>query len=455
MSTAANQPEPVTATMRDLRRCFDGRVPAVIATAAADGTPNITYLSAVHPIDDERVALSNQFFSKTSRNLAENPRASVLMLDPLTYDEYRLSIRYERTERRGPVFERLREDVDRIASLHAMKHCFRLRSADIYRVDRIEQLRTARRPLTKAPVELAAVAELLARIGRCADLDAVVSVTVAGLAELLGHRHSAFLLLDEAGDSLYTLGSHGFDAQGVGSEIRVGDGVAGLAAQRCESVRVGHLRQIHKYASRVRRSFEDEGHVGPGNEIPVPELEDVQSRIAVPAQARGQLVGVLVVESPLPVAFDDDDEAALRMIAAMVASAVEIDRAGDDAGLRARTPAPPPGSTPEGPAARLRFFAVDGSVFVDNEYLIRGVAGRILWSLCNQHVTDGRVDFTNKEVRLDPSLDLPGFRDNLDTRLILLKRRLDERDAPIRLEKTGRGRFRLDVRRPLRLEAVD
>ena len=71
--------DPVRPDIRlsQLSRCFEGAIPAVVATASADGTPNVTYLSRVQSVDDERVALSNQFFSKTARNLAENPRASV------------------------------------------------------------------------------------------------------------------------------------------------------------------------------------------------------------------------------------------------------------------------------------------------------------------------------------------------------------------------------------------
>jgi predicted pyridoxine 5'-phosphate oxidase superfamily flavin-nucleotide-binding protein len=453
--------------LADLSLCFEGVVPAVIATVAADGTPNVTYLSCVRAVDRERIALSNQFFSKTARNLAEVPRASVLVIDPTTYDEYRLAVVYERTERRGPVFEALREDVEVVAALSGMEDVFTLRAADVYRVVDVELVRTAveegarERPPRRdrpAPASFAKLAELSARLSRCPNLDVLVDALVRGLAELLGYEHSLLLLLDEEGRRLFTIASHGYEAEGVGSEVTVGEGVVGMAAARAAPMRLGNLRQMHKYSRSIRESFEERGDIGPGREIPVPGLRDADSRVAVPAMALGQLVGVLVVESTQPLAFSEDDEALLTAIASIVANAVEAERAqaatedpADVAGTS--TPAPAPAST-AAPVTHVRFFDVDGSTFVDGDYLIKGVAGRILWSLLNHYARDGRVDFTNREVRLDPSLELPEFRDNLESRLILLKRRLDERDAQIRIEKTGRGRFRLSVGTALDLEAV-
>jgi adenylate cyclase len=127
--------------LSDISQCFEGLIPAEIATASADGVPNVTHLSRVHMLDDERIVLSNQFFSKTVRNLAENPRACVVVIDPLTYDSFKLVVQYERTERRGPIFERLRRDVDAIAALTGMEGVFKLRSADVYRVVELEAIR--------------------------------------------------------------------------------------------------------------------------------------------------------------------------------------------------------------------------------------------------------------------------------------------------------------------------
>ena len=452
----------------DIERCFGGAIPAVLATASAEGVVNVTYISRAHQVDDERVALSNQFMSKTSRNLADNPRASLLLMDPLTHDEFRLSLVYERTERRGPVFDRLRGDIEALAVLENMQDVYRLRAADVFRVTSIEQnppnpsggLPADLPPVRRGSPELTGVAELATCIGRAGDLDMLVEVTLAALDRVLGYHHTVLLLLDESGTRLYTIASHGFDRQGIGAEVALGTGQIGLAAERCEPLCIGGLHQMKKYARTIRRRYEETG-VGPGHEVPVVEVEGVQSRIVVPAMARGELIGVLVAESRKPVAFGAADEHVLGIVAALLAGAIEHLQAGAREDPEGHEPVVTAPSAVQSHTGRsdgelaVRFFPVDGSVFFDGDYLIKGVAGRILWSLLHQYVVDGRVDFTNRELRLDPSLDLPGFKDNLESRLILLKRRLDERETPIRIEKTGRGRFRLDVTAHPRLESVD
>lgn len=273
---------------------------------------------------------------------------------------------------------------------------------------------------------------------------------LSGLDELLGYHHSMLLLLDEAGTRLYTLASRGYEAQGVGSEIRLGEGVVGMCGARAAPMRVGNLGTMLRYARRVREA--------PGLEVPLPGLANAESQLAVPGLVLGQLVqlvAVVAVESEQRVAFDEEDEALLTVVAGMIAGAVELDGAEERSAegepvRRAATAAP---AAPAEPTL-VRFFDADGSVFLDGEYLIKGVAGRILWALLGHHARDGRVEFTNREVRLDPALELPEIRDNFESRLILLKRRLEERAAPVRITKTGRGRFRLDVAGALRLDQV-
>lgn len=98
----------------------------------------------------------------------------------------------------------------------------------------------------------------------------------------------------------------------------------------------------------------------------------------------------------------------------------------------------------------IRHYQNDNSVFLDNEYLIKGVAGAIFWRLMQEFDSTGRLEFTNRELRLDPALRLPEHSENLEARLLLLQRRLAERATGVTIEKAGRGRFRLNLtRRPV------
>ena len=85
---------------------------------------------------------------------------------------------------------------------------------------------------------------------------------------------------------------------------------------------------------------------------------------------------------------------------------------------------------------------------------MKGVAGTLLRLMLDWHLSDGRSEFTNREMRLTAGARMPEIKDNLETRLLLLRRRLEEKHAPIRLARVGRGRVRLEAEGPLVLEAV-
>ena len=58
-----------------------------------------------------------------------------------------------------------------------------------------------------------------------------------------------------------------------------------------------------------------------------------------------------------------------------------------------------PASHPKGRPLRIRWLPETSSIFIDDEYLIRGVAGAIFWKLVREYAATGRSEFTNRDNR--------------------------------------------------------
>jgi adenylate cyclase len=430
-----------------------------MATCDPQGTPNVAYISQVFYADERHVALSFQFFNKTRQNILANPHATVVVIHPGTAAFYRLHLRYLRTETAGPLFEGMRAQLAGIASHSGMQDVFRLLGSDVYAVEQVEAV-PGEQPLPQAPPRaglLGAVRRASERLARCGGLDEALNAVLGSLNDFLGIRHAMVLMLDPATQRLYTVASCGYATSGVGSEILVGQGVIGVAARERTPVRIGHVTNASLYSQAMRSSFDaDIPDFEPVTEIPYPGLAQPHSQLAAPILNGGRLLGVLFVESHQDLQFSYEDEDALVAIAGHLGASVDLMQVATEAGdsvFPALEEEDPLASAPVAPLL-VRHFGANDSIFLGDAYLIKGVAGAILWKLLRDHARQGRTEFSNRELRLDPALKLPDVTDNLEARLLLLQRRLAEHGPDVRIEKTGRGRFRLVLARAMELVEV-
>jgi len=438
--------------LESIRDCFEGVIPAAMATTSADGVPNIAYLSQVQYVDSEHVALSYQFFNKTRQNILARPLARLQVTSPVTGAQYQLSLEFRRTETAGPLFENMKARLAGIASHTGMANVFRLLGADLFRVHEVVQVASPSLPPPARRNLLPAVRGAVERLACCADLEGLLAATLDALRSSFGISHAMVLMADSAQQRLYTVGSFGYGESGVGSEIAFGQGVVGVAARERTPIRIGHMTSEYAYSRAIRENLRlDSGDAAIATEIPLPGLPAPHSQMAVPVLACQRLQGVIYVESTEDLRFAYDDEDALAALATQLGAMIcLLQGASDEAGEGAREPVPA-APAQSGPPLVIRHFAGSDSIFLDEDYLIKGVAGAIFWTILGDYQQRRRVAFSNRELRLDGRIRLPDISDNLEARLLLLSRRLAERQAAVQLKKTGRGRFQLCVARPVQL----
>ena len=447
-----------------LTACFQGILPAMFFTCSKDGIPNAAFLSHVDYVDPTHVALSFQFFNKSRRNIAENPHAMVRVIDPDTNQGYVLRLTYIRSETSGPIFDRMFLRIEAIASYVGLKGIFKLKAADVYAVESIELTpeEPGRVERWAAPGQrqhdvvftMKAMQELSARMTAAHNLNHLLDSILLGFKEFFGFSYSMILLAGVKPNVLVTIASRGYPQGGIGSEIQLGEGVIGVAAEAQQPIRISGLMRGMLYAAAAKKRAEDRGW-RPQDAVRLPGMANPASQLGVPLVVRGELVGVLCIESETPYRFHEEDKNTIQLLGASLAIAIQKMQLREAEGkAEAETAVAPPAaaaaSTTSSAATRkkreIAFYPAEEVVMLDSDYLIRSLPARILWKLLQTHKCEGRAEFTNRELRLDKSLNLPEFKDNLETRLLLLRRRLDEKSEDIRIVPVGRGRFVLELR---------
>ena len=345
--------------LESLAPCFQGLIPATLYTSSRDGIPNAAYISHVDYVDASHVALSFQFFNKSRRNIAENPHAYVRVLDPDTGQGWGLRLRYQRSETAGPVFDRMALRIEAIASYSGLKGIFKLLAADIYEVLLVEPLaeedagvkgRALRDTSAAHPVfTIRAMQDLAERIHRADALEQLLDEILAGLEESFGFTHSMILLPSDEEHVLVAIASRGYAESGVGAEVRVGvgDGILGMIAEARKPIRISGLLREMLYASAVRERALEQGLCTEGRRIALPGLPNPQSQLGIPLLVRGDLVGVLLIESETPYRFHEQDKASIELLGSYLAIAIQHMQ------LRERSeasPEAPAASTPAVPA---------------------------------------------------------------------------------------------------------
>jgi adenylate cyclase len=433
--------------------CFEGVIPAALATCSEDGMPNATWLSQIFLLDERHIALSCQFFRKTRENLAANPRAQLLVVSPESLEQWRLDVRFVRSESAGETFERMKSRIHAIASITGMDDVFALKSAEVFEVDAITPVEVeVSAPNLAAPHpvdQLQKLLRLTQLVGGCRDLRQLIDAGLGFLAEELGYGRIGIYVLESEEEVLYALATHGFPSSGVGARVELGAGVIGACGRHGVAIRIADVSRERLYGRAVQEQ-QERVQRGAEREIPLPSVAGALSFLAVPLFVQGKLFGVLATESTEALAFDESDTQLLSTAGQLLAQGIALHREEE---LESE-PEPPPPSVSRPGTLRVRYYEADDSVFIDGEYLIRGVPGKILWLLLTLHEKEGRTAFLNRELRLHPFLRMPAVNDNLATRLLMLQRRLDDKALPIQLHRKDRGRLHLECTVAIALESV-
>lgn len=122
---------------------LQGAMPSVLATVDDQGNPNVSYISQVYFVDDNHLAISNQFFNKSIRNIHSNGKATINIVRTDTLKSWYVKLKHEHTETEGELFDDMKMQLEAIASMSGMEDIFELKASEVFEVLSIEEAQTS------------------------------------------------------------------------------------------------------------------------------------------------------------------------------------------------------------------------------------------------------------------------------------------------------------------------
>jgi len=119
---------------------LQGALPSALATVDEYGTVNVSYISQVYYVDENHVAVSNQFFNKSMHNLKTTGVGTVNVIRPDSMRSWYMQLKYKETRTSGDLFDNMRMQLEAIASMMGMEDVFKLKAAEIFEVTKIEDV---------------------------------------------------------------------------------------------------------------------------------------------------------------------------------------------------------------------------------------------------------------------------------------------------------------------------
>lgn len=117
---------------------LQGAIPSVIATVDDHGTPNVSYISQIYFVDENHLAISNQFFSKSIHNIKANGKATVNIVRPDNLKSWYIKLKYSYTQTEGDLFESMKMQLEAIASMSGMEDVFELKASEVFEIQAVE-----------------------------------------------------------------------------------------------------------------------------------------------------------------------------------------------------------------------------------------------------------------------------------------------------------------------------